>query len=169
MCRYRTALFLTGFHLCLIRIKRARRDWIHFKHREGRSVFSCVLFGLCLSFRYTWFMTDVFCYSFTKPTRPTLVVDRCVCFVSFVCLFVCLFCFVFCFVFFVCLFVFVFLCGGFGTTRWGKFLGYLVMGHQQIIYQYSRNHTSIMRLCILGIQRGSALINICSNSAALHR
>ena len=154
MCRYRTALFLTGFHLCLIRIKRARRDWIHFKHWEGRSVFSCVLFGLCLSFRYTWFMTDVFCYSFTKPTRPTLVVDRCVLF-CFVCLFVCLF--------------FFFLCGGFGTTRWGKFLGYLVMGHQQIIYQYSRNHTSIMRLCILGIQRGSALINICSNSAALHR
>ena len=84
-------------------------------------LFHVCIFGLCLSFWSTWFVTDVFCYSFTKPARPPpYVVDGCFvlfcfcflcCFVLFLFLFlffVSCFCFFVLFFLFFCFFVFVF-------------------------------------------------------------
>ena len=56
----------------IIRINRACRDSAGLNAENARPLVPLCIFGVCLSFRSKWFMTDVFCYSFTKPARSTL-------------------------------------------------------------------------------------------------
>ena len=95
MCRYRTTLFLKGFHVYLIRFKQTcfvstRLDIT----RSPLSVFARCLFLLAVCFsslsvfcrlralrpvssvyRLTWFMTGVFFFPSQNPPSPPYMVD----------------------------------------------------------------------------------------------